>query len=199
MRAIVRKQSRKSNDIPLNVLKRTSNEADRELAHLSKIVETLIELDKGSSPLGPAYWMARLRELRVGYALLSTQRAQIAALDTVLRNSLKETFGMSRDPSDALPETLRTAMHQRARPACSSAMRRAIWAGSWRPHSATPNELRHRLSRRSPPDTQMTSCSATENGGLFSTSTRRSSGRRGRCLASSCYAYCHRKVLTTCW
>ena len=81
MKAIVRKQSRRLNEAPHHVRKRTSHEADRELDHLSKLLGFLIASKDSSFPLGLAYWIARLRELRVGYALLPTQLARISALE----------------------------------------------------------------------------------------------------------------------
>jgi len=81
MKANDRKQSRKISETPLYGRKHTSHEADRELDHLRKILGILIAEQDGSFPLGPAYWFARLRELRLGYALLPAQLAQISALE----------------------------------------------------------------------------------------------------------------------
>jgi hypothetical protein len=81
MKAIVRKQCHRLKEAPLHVRKRTSREADRELDHLSTILGFLIASDDSSFPFSLAYWIARLRELRVGYALLPTQLARISALE----------------------------------------------------------------------------------------------------------------------
>lgn len=82
MKAIARKRSRKASEAPpFHLQNRSSHEADRELDHLKKIVGILTASKDDSFPLGPAYWIARLREMRVGYFLLPTQLAQISALE----------------------------------------------------------------------------------------------------------------------
>jgi hypothetical protein len=82
MKAIARKRSRKASEAPLfHMQHRSSHEADRELDHLRKIAGILTASKDNSFPLGPAYWIARLREMRVGYFFLPTQLAQISALE----------------------------------------------------------------------------------------------------------------------
>lgn len=81
MMAIVRKQSQKINEAPRDVPKRTSREADRELTHIIQSVGLLSLFQGVASPLAPPYWIARLQELRAGYALLPTQLAQVSALE----------------------------------------------------------------------------------------------------------------------
>ena len=81
MKSIVRKQNRQINEAPLEVLKRTSGEADRELAHLTKVIGILVASGRGALPLGTAYWLERLRKLRDGHTLLPTQLAHISALE----------------------------------------------------------------------------------------------------------------------
>ena len=82
MKAIARKRSGKASEAPpFHMQNRSSREADRELEHLKKIVGILNASKDDSLPLGPAYWIARLREMRVGYFLLPTQLAQISALE----------------------------------------------------------------------------------------------------------------------
>jgi hypothetical protein len=62
------------------VLKRTSLEADRELAHIRKVV-TAVRATSAPLPLCVRYWRARLHELRVAYALLPVQLGRLSALE----------------------------------------------------------------------------------------------------------------------
>ncbi|MDR5826189.1 hypothetical protein [Caballeronia sp. LZ043] len=62
------------------VLKRTSLEADRELAHLRKLV-TAVRATSAPLPINVRYWRARLHELRIAYALLPVQLARLSALE----------------------------------------------------------------------------------------------------------------------
>lgn len=81
MNAIVRKKNHETDEALLALPKRTSHEADRELAHLQKVLGKLSGSSAVSSALSSAYWMVRLRELRVGYALIPVQLARISALE----------------------------------------------------------------------------------------------------------------------
>ncbi len=67
------------------VPKRTSLEADRELAHIQKVVRavraTCIPL-----PISVQYWRTRLHELRIGYTLLPVQLARLSALELDVEN-----------------------------------------------------------------------------------------------------------------
>jgi hypothetical protein len=62
------------------VLKRTSLEADRELAHIREVV-TAVRATSASLPISVPYWRARLHELRIAYALLPVQLARLSALE----------------------------------------------------------------------------------------------------------------------
>jgi len=62
------------------VLKRTSLEADRELAHLREVV-TAVRTASAPLPISVRYWKARLHELRIAYALLPVQVARLSALE----------------------------------------------------------------------------------------------------------------------
>lgn len=61
--------------------KRTSLEADRELAHIQAVVRAVRASKKATLPISAWYWRARLRDLRVGYALLPVQLALLSALE----------------------------------------------------------------------------------------------------------------------
>ena len=63
------------------VRKRTSLEADRELAHIQAVVRAVSASTTASLPISACYWRARLRELRIGYALLPVQLALLSALE----------------------------------------------------------------------------------------------------------------------
>ena len=63
-----------------DLLKRTSLEADRELAHIRKLV-TAVRATSASLPISVPYWRARLHELRIAYALLPVQLARLSALE----------------------------------------------------------------------------------------------------------------------
>ncbi|MDR5776288.1 MULTISPECIES: hypothetical protein [unclassified Caballeronia] len=62
------------------VLKRTSLEADRELAHIRQVV-TAARATSAPLPISVRYWRARLHELRIAYALLPVQIARLPALE----------------------------------------------------------------------------------------------------------------------
>ena len=62
------------------VLKRTSLEADRELAHIRKLV-TAVRATSAPLPISVRYWRVRLHELRVAYALLPVQLGRLSALE----------------------------------------------------------------------------------------------------------------------
>ncbi|MDR5740160.1 hypothetical protein [Caballeronia sp. LZ016] len=69
--------------VPANspgVLKRTSLEADRELAHMRKVV-TAVHATSAPLPISVRYWRARLHELRIAFALLPVQLARLSALE----------------------------------------------------------------------------------------------------------------------
>jgi hypothetical protein len=63
-----------------DLLKRTSLEADRELAHIRKLV-TAVRATSAPLPISVRYWRARLHELRVAYALLPAQLARQSVLE----------------------------------------------------------------------------------------------------------------------
>ena len=62
------------------VLKRSSLEADRELAHIRKVV-TAVRATSAPLPISVRYWKARLHELRIAYALLPVQLARLSAIE----------------------------------------------------------------------------------------------------------------------
>lgn len=63
-----------------DVIKRTSLEADRELAHIREVV-TAVRATSASLPISVRYWRARLHEVRIAYALLPVQLARLSALE----------------------------------------------------------------------------------------------------------------------
>jgi hypothetical protein len=67
------------------VPKRTSLEADRELAHIRKVV-TAVRAPSVPLPISVGYWRARLHELRIAYALLPVQLARLSALELDVEN-----------------------------------------------------------------------------------------------------------------
>jgi hypothetical protein len=67
------------------VPKRTSLEADRELAHIQKVV-TAVRATSVPLPISVRYWRARLHELRIAYALLPVQVARLSALELDVEN-----------------------------------------------------------------------------------------------------------------
>ncbi|MDR5785365.1 hypothetical protein P9281_02190 [Caballeronia sp. LP003] len=62
------------------VPKRTSLEADRELAHIQKVVTT-VRATSVLLPISVRYWKVRLHELRIGYMLLPVQLVRLSALE----------------------------------------------------------------------------------------------------------------------
>ncbi len=69
--------------VPANcpaVPKRTSLEADRELAHIQKVV-TAVRATSVPLPISVRYWKVRLHELRIGYMLLPVQLARLSVLE----------------------------------------------------------------------------------------------------------------------
>jgi hypothetical protein len=60
--------------------KRTSLEADRELAHIGEVVKA-VRATSAPLPISIRYWRARLHELRSAYALLPVQLARLSALE----------------------------------------------------------------------------------------------------------------------
>ena len=67
-------------DTSPGVLERTSLEADRELAHIQKVV-TAVRATSAPLPISDRSWRARLHELRVAYTLLPVQLARLSALE----------------------------------------------------------------------------------------------------------------------
>ena len=67
------------------VPKRTSLEADRELAHIQKVV-TAVRATSVPLPISVRYWKVRLHELRIGYTLLPVQLARLSALELDVEN-----------------------------------------------------------------------------------------------------------------
>lgn len=94
MKSIVRKQHHQTNEAPALTPRRTSHEADRELAHLQKVLEIMSVSGGYSLPLSSSYWMARLRELRTRYALLPTQLTQVSVLERCVEGLVEQA---SRD------------------------------------------------------------------------------------------------------
>lgn len=62
------------------VLKRTSLEPERELAHIRKVA-TVVRATSAPLPISVRYWRARLHELRVAYALMPVKMARLSALE----------------------------------------------------------------------------------------------------------------------
>lgn len=91
MKANVANHSRQVLPPSPEVRKRTSLEADRELAHIQAVVRTVSASTTASLPLSAWYWRARLRDLRIGYALLPVQLALLCALEFCVDDIEKET------------------------------------------------------------------------------------------------------------
>ncbi|WP_075583627.1 MULTISPECIES: hypothetical protein [Caballeronia] len=85
MRSIVANRKKQDPATSPGVLKRTSLEADRELAHIRKVV-TAVRATSVALPISVRYWSARLHELRIAYALLPVQVARLSALELDVEN-----------------------------------------------------------------------------------------------------------------
>lgn len=62
-------------------LKRTSLEADSELAHLQKVLCGIAALSPVWLPLGACYWRARVRAIQAHYTLIPCQTVQLSGLE----------------------------------------------------------------------------------------------------------------------
>ncbi|MBC8641312.1 hypothetical protein AWB73_06822 [Caballeronia turbans] len=85
MKSIVAKRNHQVPDTSADVPKRTSLEADRELAHIQKVV-TAVRATSVPLPISVRYWKVRLHELRIGYMLLPVQLARLSALEIDVEN-----------------------------------------------------------------------------------------------------------------
>ena len=74
--------------------KRTSREADRELAHIQEVVMA-VRATSVPLPISVGYWRTRIHELRLAYALLPVQVARLSALELDVKN-------IARDEIDVL-------------------------------------------------------------------------------------------------
>jgi hypothetical protein len=81
MKANVANHSRQTLPLSPKARKRTSLEADRELAHIHAVLRTESASTTAALPISAWYWRARLRELRIDYALLPVQLALLSTLE----------------------------------------------------------------------------------------------------------------------
>jgi hypothetical protein len=65
---------------PSGARKRTPRDADPELLHLESVLAA-VSRSACLSPLGPAYWKARVHDIRGQYALLASQTNRLAVLE----------------------------------------------------------------------------------------------------------------------
>ncbi|SAK56216.1 hypothetical protein AWB76_02251 [Caballeronia temeraria] len=89
MKSIVANRNNQGPATSPGMLKRTSLEADRELAHIRKVV-TAVRATSVPLPINVRYWRARLHELRIAYALLPVQVARLSALELDVENIAQE-------------------------------------------------------------------------------------------------------------
>lgn len=89
MKTIVASRSHQAPATSPGVPKRTSREADRELAHLQEVV-TAVRATSVPLPISVRYWRARLHELRIAYALLPVQVVKLSALELDVENIARE-------------------------------------------------------------------------------------------------------------
>jgi len=80
MKPIVANRNHQAPAASSAVPKRTSLEADRELAHIQKVV-IAVQATSVPLPISVRYWKVRLHELRIGYMLLPVQLARLSALE----------------------------------------------------------------------------------------------------------------------
>ncbi|MDR5746424.1 hypothetical protein QCE73_24950 [Caballeronia sp. LZ029] len=85
MKSIVASRNHQVPAASPGVPKRTSQEADRELAHIQKVV-TAARATSVPLPISVWYWKVRLHELRIGYMLLPVQLARLSALELDVEN-----------------------------------------------------------------------------------------------------------------
>ena len=85
MKTIVASRNHQAPAASSAVPKRTSLEADRELAHIQKVV-IAVQATSVPLPISVRYWKVRLHELRIGYMLLPVQLARLSALEIDVEN-----------------------------------------------------------------------------------------------------------------
>jgi hypothetical protein len=89
MKTILVKRNHPNSAHSIDVPKRTSLDADRELSHIQKVVSAICSTSV-PFPIGVYYWKARLHELRSAYALLPVQRARLSALERYVEKIAQE-------------------------------------------------------------------------------------------------------------
>lgn len=80
MNTTLRNRARQVSSASVDVPKRTSLQADREIAHIEAVVRA-VSATSAALPISAGYWKARLRDLRISYTLLPVQTARLAALE----------------------------------------------------------------------------------------------------------------------
>lgn len=66
--------------------KRASRDADGELAHLEQVVSAVRASTEIELPIGAAYWMTRIHDLRSCYELLPVQFARLSAIEQCVKD-----------------------------------------------------------------------------------------------------------------
>ena len=107
MKSIVAKPDHQTAQIcsAAKIRKRASRDADGELAHLEQVVSAVRASTEIELPIGAAYWLARIHDLRVRYELLPVQLARLSAIEHCVRTMNKTNGDPCRSAGPASPSS----------------------------------------------------------------------------------------------
>ncbi|MFM0140559.1 hypothetical protein [Caballeronia grimmiae] len=95
MKSIIAKPGHQTGQIcsAAKIRKRASRDADGELAHLERVVSAVRASTEIELPIGAAYWLARIHDLRVRYELLPVQLARLSSIEHCLKDYEQDKWG----------------------------------------------------------------------------------------------------------